>query len=157
MLCRCARLVVLTLVPGCFTPELKPEAGVWTYNDVVVTENTCEAMGDAPAGEFTLTVLSEGNFTIEVDTLQSPLSCSNEDEVFTCPESLLAKLAGEDLDAELLISVEIEGTFASPTEFAGSEVLRRSCTGADCEALIAATDVKVPCSIDLTFTGRLKE
>jgi len=156
MLRCCARLVVLTLVPGCFTPELKPEAGVWTYNDVVVTENTCNPI-DVPAGEFTLTVLSEGNFTIEVDTLQNPLSCSNEDEAFACPESLLAKFGGEDSDAELLITVEIEGTFANSTEFSGSELIRQSCTGADCDALIAATKAKLPCSIDLTFTGRFKE
>jgi len=156
MLRCCARLLVLLLVPGCFTPELKPAAGVWTYNDVVVTENTCEPI-DVPSGEFTLTVLSEGNFTIELASLQNALSCSNEDESFTCPESLLAKFAGDKVDATLVVTVEIEGTFASPTEFSGSEVVRQSCIGADCEALVAAAGRKVPCSIDLTFTGQFKE
>ena len=145
------------LVPGCFTPELRPEAGVWTYNDIVVTENTCSAMDEVPSGEFTLTVLSEGNFTIEVDKLQTPLSCSNEDDAFVCPESLLAKFASETLDAAILVTVEAEGTFSSPTEFSGSELVRQSCTGADCEALITATEAKLPCSISLTFTGRIKE
>lgn len=152
-----ACLVLLTLFASCFTPDLKPRAGRWTYEDVVVTDSTCGAMTDKLTGEFTLTALSEGHFAIEVDTLDNPLDCSLEDDAFTCPESLLLKVSAEGMDATVLVTVDIEGSFASPTELSGTEVIRQSCTGADCEALIATNDLMLPCTTTLAFTGRAKE
>lgn len=157
MLHQPARVLVLALVAaGCGSPDITPKPGTWTYNDAIVTANTCTTAPKVPDGDFTLTALSEGRFTIEADGISNPLDCSHADNDFTCPETLLVKIDSEMFDAQLLVTVEVDGTLMSATEFSGTEVIRTSCNGADCEELIAASGQTVPCESTLSFTGVAK-
>ncbi len=150
-------LLILALLAACTGPEITPKAGTWSFEDVILTSNTCKGAGSTPDGEFTLTVLGDGRFTIEADALMNALDCSHGGDEFTCPETLLAKIESTMFDAELLITVEVDGTLTSESEFSASEVIRQSCTGADCDQLIAAGDLTLPCESNLTFNGQLKD
>lgn len=147
-------LLLLVLLAACSGPEITPKAGTWNFEDVILTSNTCKGAGSTPDGEFTLTLLGEGRFTIEADALQNALDCSHEGDHFTCPETLLAKIESPMFDAELLITVEVDGTLMSETEFSANEVVHQSCTGADCDKLIVDGDLTLPCESNLTFNGR---
>jgi len=145
---------LLTLLAACSEPDIVPQAGTWAYQDVILTSNTCKgAPSSAPDGEFELTLLSGGRFTIEADGLQNPLDCSRAGDSFTCDETLLAKIGVPLLDAELLLTVEVTGTLSSSQRFSADEVIRQSCTGPDCDTLIAAQDLKLPCEYTFAFTG----
>lgn len=154
---RSRHLLALVLVAGCSEPDIEPRAGTWTYDDVILKNNTCKG---SPAsgleGEFTLTTLGEGRFTIEADGLDNPLDCSHAGGDFTCPETLLTKIGITGADAEFVLSVEVDGVLDSSTHFTGSEVIKTTCTGKDCDQVIAAGDLVVPCEYSYSFAGAAK-
>ena len=148
------RVLALVLVAGCSEPDIEPKAGTWAYDDVVLKNNSCK--GTPPSdleGDFTLTLLGEGRFTIEAKDLTNPLDCSHSGGDFTCPETLLAKIPVGGAEAEVLITVEVEGSLDSSTRFTGSEVIRTTCTGADCAEVAVAQDLTLPCEYTYEFTG----
>ncbi len=154
---RLARLLPLTLLTACASPEIEPQAGIWAYQDVILSENTCKDPPDsAPDGEFELTRLSASRFTIDADGLQNALDCGREGDNFTCEETLLAKIAIPGADAEILLTVEVTGTLETTQRFNAEEVIRQSCAGADCEMVIAAQGLVSPCEYTFTFNGAAK-
>ncbi len=157
MLPRLARLISLTLLTACASPEIEPQSGTWTYQDVILSRNTCkDAPSSAPDGEFELTRLSASRFTIDADGLENALDCSREGDGFTCAESLLAKIAIPSVDAELLLTVEVNGTLETTQRFNAEETIRQSCSGSDCEMVIAAQGLVSPCEYTFTFNGETK-
>ena len=57
------------------------------------------------------------------------------------------------MDAELLITVEVTGTLTSSQRITADEIIRQSCTGADCAAVIADQALTLPCEYSFSFTG----
>lgn len=152
---RVARFVTLTLLlAACAAPDIEPQAGTWTYQDVTLTQNSCkDAPSSTPDGEFELTRLSATRFTIDADALENALDCSRDGDTFTCDETLLAKFAVSGMDAELLVTVEVTGTLTSSQRITADETIRQSCAGADCAAVIADQALTLPCEYSFSFTG----
>ncbi|HEY0132460.1 MAG TPA: hypothetical protein VGB85_00235 [Nannocystis sp.] len=148
--------MLLALVASCSAPDIKPTSGTWTYTDIVQVSSTCAGEMSAPGGDFTVTVLGEDRFTIGAEGLENPLDCNYGDNTFDCPETLLFKFTSDTDDSELIVTVEIEGTLVSSTELEGREVIRQSCTGADCAKVIADGKLTLPCETTLSFTGLAK-
>ena len=154
---RALSVLALVLVAGCAEPDIEPRAGTWSYGDVILSDNTCKGSPSTDiAGDFEVTVLGAGRFTIEADGLENPLDCSHGGGDFTCPETLLTKIAVPAVDAEFILTVDVAGTLVSSTEFTASEDIRTTCAGADCEQLIAAQDLVIPCEYTYSFSGTAK-
>ncbi len=157
MLPRLVLLLPLTLLGACASPDIEPQDGAWTYEDVILSTNTCkDAPGSAPDGEFELTRLSGDRFTIDADELQNALDCSRDGDSFICEETLLAKISVPGVAAELLLTVEVTGTLETSQRFTAQELIRQSCTGADCAMIIASQDLILPCEYTFKFTGSAK-
>lgn len=152
------------------TSDFAPSEGLWTIPEPNFTSDTCgfEDDGEDTGGDTgedtddgdssaSLTLGENGAFTIvlEPDSDESQsLACTLDAQNFTCSSS--TEEAMDDIDATLVMAMNLSGSFSSADAFTGGMGMGVSCTGADC-AMFAEFGMELPCSMEGDVEGTFAE
>ena len=136
---------------GCDEPATHtPRSGLWTYSEVTIASNSCDAaFTPDPIREFIIDYDEGDEFQIELGAQDA--SCEIDGTEFYCADYELSREPAQDLaDATIVSSVRWEGTLTSDSEGEGREIYSIECFGEDCTVL-ADLDL-VPCEREAEFT-----
>ena len=143
--------------------NFSPSEGMWTLPEPNLTSDTCgfeDEGGDTGEDDgwiCSLTLGENGAFTIvldpDSDEAQS-LACTLDAQNFTCSSS--TEDAMDDIDATLVMAMNLSGSFSSADAFTGGIGMDVSCTGADC-AMFAEFGMELPCSMEGDVEGTFAE
>jgi hypothetical protein len=136
---------------------LEPKSGAWNYDGSKLEMSTC---GDNPptdaSGKFTLTVTSDGKFTVTDESFNNPFECTYESDTdaFSCPKRLAETNKPIDsIDATLSYNVSITGTIDSELELSGTQTVELTCEGTGCALAVPTVVPALPCNYSYSFTA----
>lgn len=131
-------------------PTVEPVDGSWNYFGMGVENNTCPVIvGIIEPGDTFLLDYDGGN-TFDIEQFdQMDIECNlTGGKQFLCPEWLLESFPNPDVNVQLDLYVEIEGSFANDAEAEGEWRVRVDCVGDGCGIFD-----DIPCSYQLPFTA----
>jgi len=148
-------LVPFSLV-GCAT--LTPVSGTYSASPLELVSNSCETDLDVDTEAFELSVSVDAgadSVAIQFDD-GTAFSCELGEDLFDCNE--LTILNSDDrADITITYSWHLQGAFLSETSIAPlTFTSSASCEGEDCDSLVDATDMPMPCAVVLQSTAELK-
>ncbi len=132
---------------------VSPRAGVWSYVDGGVQENTCksELVGD-PNLMFVLENDGGSTFTIQQSEPYDDFECTKSGSDFTCPDRLQVEVPIAMTDIVLEYDVSITGDLDGAEAMSGTQRADIVCTGSQCE--VADTlGYSFPCYYTVAFTA----
>lgn len=127
-----------------------PMDGRWLYVGGTLDDQCGGFSAGYGWGDFTITSNGDGTFT--ADSTDETFDCDLLDGGdFHCPDRAADPPATEGFDAEITVSVEVEGTFDSPTSGNGEQIAEATCEGTDCELVATTFGVTFPCMVTEPF------
>ena len=128
------------------------QEGNWTLAPASVVQDEC-SVGDQLASqneEPMMVSQVEGGLEIEFEGME-PWTCSQSANDLTCNEVVTETDYNENgIDALILETLSLDGILTSSVKMEMRLTLSYSCEGADCQALITADGLDIPCSTELT-------
>lgn len=132
---------------------LSPRAGVWSYVDGGVQENTCQAdlVGDRDL-MFVLENEGGSTFTIQQSDPYDDFECTKSGSDFECPDRLQGEVPIAMTDIVLEYGVSITGELDGAEAMSGMQRADIVCTGTQCEAA-GTLGYTFPCFYTFAFTA----
>jgi len=143
------------------TSAFAPTSGDWVVSDESES-GTCdfpEDTGDPQTTDddgFTITDNGDGTFHLYDEAVDDEpgldVTCTLTDKAFVCDANAMPVQDLEGMDASLLMSQNISGTFTDADNFTATAEMEVSCEGDDCP-ILADYDMILPCSITMSITA----
>jgi len=131
-----------------------PQEGGWISSDFTYTQNDCAFA--SIQGDVGLTLELNGAFGIIVDHGDATRSyCLLDGSAFDC-EPISQVIPMDDLDAVLALEQTLSGEFLAENTATATMRVDLSCTGKECDAVAAESNITMPCAsvASGTFTAQ---
>ena len=131
------------------------QEGNWTLAPAIVVKDEC-SVGDRLASQDEEPMIfsyADVGLEIEFEGME-PWECTQTGNQLTCNEVVSETDYNKNgIDALILETLSLGGVLSSSVEMELQLTLSHSCDGSDCQALIAADGLDIPCTTELTSTA----